>query len=175
MRTLLAVLFLGLFVGGGKAQQFSIQAYEEFLAAHKDMTRDQFLSLHYDGLFKSKAQSNYNDATYLDGVDAKYSLTADEKLLLAKNGFIGTERLDSSQFSNSFSNAFLSIWQAEVNIFSALGQLVKKIFSNNLPAGNYTVRSDGTDARGTNVASGVYFCRVTAGSMVATRKMVLLK
>jgi hypothetical protein len=69
----------------------------------------------------------------------------------------------------------LSHSHAEVAIYNALGQLVKTIFSNNLPAGNYTARWDGTDARGTSVASGVYFCRITAGGMVATRKMILVK
>ncbi len=69
----------------------------------------------------------------------------------------------------------LSRAHVEVSVYNALAQLVKKIFSDNLPAGNYTARWDGTDSRGTSVASGVYFCRVTAGAMVATRKMVLLK
>jgi hypothetical protein len=69
----------------------------------------------------------------------------------------------------------LSHTHVEVAIYNELGQLVRKIFSDDLPAGNYTVRWDGTDSRGAAIASGVYFCKVAAGSMIATRKMVLVK
>jgi len=42
-------------------------------------------------------------------------------------------------------------------------------------AGTYTVFWDGTDESGVKVSSGVYFCRIKAGSFIQTRKMVLLK
>jgi len=42
-------------------------------------------------------------------------------------------------------------------------------------AGRYRVRWDGTDGRGVAVASGVYFCRMEAGTFSATQKLVMMK
>jgi flagellar hook assembly protein FlgD len=39
----------------------------------------------------------------------------------------------------------------------------------------HQVTWDGRNSRGEQVATGVYFCRMQAGSFVQTRKMVLLK
>ncbi len=64
---------------------------------------------------------------------------------------------------------------AEVSIFNVNGQLVKRLLSKELPAGNYTVRWDGRDEHGTQVSSGVYLCRLNAGGLTMSRKIVLLK
>jgi flagellar hook assembly protein FlgD len=42
-------------------------------------------------------------------------------------------------------------------------------------AGHHSVVWDGTDNRGVNVGSGVYFYRINAGEFTATKKMILLK
>lgn len=61
--------------------------------------------------------------------------------------------------------------QSDVNIdiYSVTGQLVQTI-SGNYEAGNHSVTWDAS-----NVASGVYFYKMTAGSFVQTMKMTLLK
>ncbi|GAB4368035.1 MAG: hypothetical protein Kow0042_08970 [Calditrichia bacterium] len=43
------------------------------------------------------------------------------------------------------------------------------------PAGSHQVVWDGTDSRGQAAASGVYAYRLTAGTHVATRKLLLMK
>jgi hypothetical protein len=127
MKSFLAILFLGLFVEVAAAQEFSLAAYEEFLASHKDMTSSQLLSLYSAGLFKSQAQTNYSNAEYFDSIEVKYSLTADEKSLLAKNGFVVTERLDSTQFSNSFGNAFLDVYNKDLPVFVSTDAILHSI------------------------------------------------
>jgi hypothetical protein len=42
-------------------------------------------------------------------------------------------------------------------------------------AGSHTVAWDGRDARGESAASGVYVCRLQAGSLVTARKLLLLR
>ena len=48
-------------------------------------------------------------------------------------------------------------------------------FTGRRPAGYHTFDWDGTDERGTSVASGIYFARFVSGQTQLTRKMVLLK
>jgi hypothetical protein len=63
----------------------------------------------------------------------------------------------------------------ELAVYDATGRLVKVLSRGNLPAGAYTARWNGTNGRGSAVASGVYFYRLSAPGFAETRKMVLLK
>ncbi|MBM4162777.1 MAG: T9SS type A sorting domain-containing protein [Ignavibacteria bacterium] len=58
----------------------------------------------------------------------------------------------------------------ELKVYTALGQEVATLASERLPAGKHTMQWDATGA-----PSGVYFCRMRAGSFVETRKLVLLR
>jgi hypothetical protein len=55
-------------------------------------------------------------------------------------------------------------------VLNALGQQVAILVNGEMEAGYHEVRFDGT-----NVASGVYFCRMLAGTFVSTKKMLLMK
>ncbi len=57
-----------------------------------------------------------------------------------------------------------------IKVYDILGKLVKELVNEYKEAGSYTVKFDGT-----NFASGVYFYRIEAGSLVDTKKMVLVK
>ncbi|MDD3642748.1 MAG: FlgD immunoglobulin-like domain containing protein [Candidatus Krumholzibacteria bacterium] len=63
----------------------------------------------------------------------------------------------------------------ELAVYDVSGRLVKVLSSGSLPGGAYTVRWNGTNARGSAVASGVYFYRLIAPECIETRKMVLMK
>jgi Protein of unknown function (DUF3160)/FlgD Ig-like domain len=69
----------------------------------------------------------------------------------------------------------LSHSRAEIVVYNLTGQVVKRILSRDLQAGNYTVRWDGKDVRGIPVASGVYFYRLNVGTSTASGKLVLIK
>jgi hypothetical protein len=62
-----------------------------------------------------------------------------------------------------------------VRVYDVRGALVRVLEDRTRGIGRYEVGWDGTDERGTRVASGVYFYRLTAGRFSATRKMVVLK
>jgi flagellar hook assembly protein FlgD len=62
-----------------------------------------------------------------------------------------------------------------LKIFNILGQEVRMLVDEVKEAGYYTVTWDGKDRFGNDVASGVYFYRLTAGDYTATKRMVLLK
>jgi hypothetical protein len=64
---------------------------------------------------------------------------------------------------------------ATVSIYDANGRLVRTLVDETRAAGDHAVPWDGRDARGKSVASGVYFYRLVAGSVIESKKMVLLK
>jgi flagellar hook assembly protein FlgD len=62
-----------------------------------------------------------------------------------------------------------------LKIYDVAGALVRELLSDTRTAGAYDVKWDGRDTSGQQVASGVYFYKLTAGAFTQTRKMVLLK
>jgi hypothetical protein len=63
----------------------------------------------------------------------------------------------------------------KLSVFNIRGQLVRTLVDQTQGAGTYNVNWDGTDDRGRQIGSGVYFYRIQAGDFVSTRKMVVLK
>jgi flagellar hook assembly protein FlgD len=53
--------------------------------------------------------------------------------------------------------------------------VVNTLVDEPLDAGSHSVRWDGKNAQGRDVASGVYFYRVTAGGFESIEKMTLLR
>jgi sugar lactone lactonase YvrE len=62
-----------------------------------------------------------------------------------------------------------------LEVYNLLGQQVITLVHGELEGGTHTVIWSGRDAHGREVSSGVYFCRLAADGMVATRRMLLLK
>jgi hypothetical protein len=67
------------------------------------------------------------------------------------------------------------IGDVSLEVYNCLGQRVRVLFTGNQPTGKHTVRFDGTDDTGAQLASGVYLYRLRVGDQQLTRKMVLLK
>ena len=64
---------------------------------------------------------------------------------------------------------------AELTIYNLLGQQVRVLRSGLLEAGVHHATWDGADSRGYDLATGVYFARLRAGSRSQVRKMLLLR
>ena len=65
--------------------------------------------------------------------------------------------------------------RARLTVFDVRGARVRVLVDENMPPGYREVPWDGRDDRGVAVASGVYFCELTAGKSTVTRKMMLLQ
>ncbi len=64
---------------------------------------------------------------------------------------------------------------SQLTVHNLLGQQIAVLKAGFQTAGHYTYQWKGQDFNGTPVASGVYFYRLSMGSNVETRKMMLLK
>ncbi len=62
-----------------------------------------------------------------------------------------------------------------LEIYDVLGQKVRTLVQDRRTAGFYRVTWDGRSAAGWLVQNGVYFYRLTAGSFVQTRKLVVMR
>jgi len=62
-----------------------------------------------------------------------------------------------------------------LEVINVLGQRVKTLVNESLPAGIHTVTFDGRDDNQQQVASGVYFYRLETEGFSQSRKMILLK
>ncbi len=65
--------------------------------------------------------------------------------------------------------------RVELQVFDARGKLVATLVSGEQSAGRQLVDWDGTDNRGRQVSSGIYFYKLSTNDFTRTRKMVLLK
>jgi YVTN family beta-propeller protein len=62
-----------------------------------------------------------------------------------------------------------------IAVYDVRGRLVTTILDKKMAPGIHTAAWNGTDRRGRRVASGLYFCRLEAGEVVSTRKMMMLQ
>ena len=79
---------------------------------------------------------------------------------------------------NSSTTIRFSLPQQEMvalTIYNLAGQEVATLASSLREAGTYTLRWDGRDGEGRELASGVYLYRLQAGEQVETRKLLLLR
>jgi hypothetical protein len=60
-------------------------------------------------------------------------------------------------------------------VYDLLGKEVVRLIDSNLLPGNYTVRWNGRDARGSQVATGAYIYRLETANFTQTRRMLYLR
>ncbi len=65
--------------------------------------------------------------------------------------------------------------RALLTVYSSLGQEIRTLVDEVQEVGAYTVRWDGRDSFGRQVASGVYFYKMRSGTFSDQRRMMLLK
>ncbi|MBI4428334.1 MAG: N-acetylmuramoyl-L-alanine amidase [Ignavibacteriales bacterium] len=63
----------------------------------------------------------------------------------------------------------------KVQIVDMLGRVTRVLVASSYEAGTYSAEWDGTDNSGRKVTSGVYFCLMSAGNSLSSRKMLLLR
>jgi hypothetical protein len=78
-------------------------------------------------------------------------------------------------FTGTESTIQLSLFEAtevKMSVYSVQGKLVRTVVDGVLSSGEHKIAWDGRDDNKNSVANGVYFCKVTAGSVNQTVKML---
>ncbi len=63
----------------------------------------------------------------------------------------------------------------KLKIFNVVGEVVRMLVDEFQTGGTYTVHWDGRDESGRQIASGIYFYKISAGDFVQTKKMILMQ
>ena len=146
-------------ISSGFAEMINIPiiAKEEIIAGNKDQIKI--------------TQANFSTETAakveVDGIDAPNNLPASFSLSQNyPNPFNPTTTIEFSIESNKFVN---------LDVYNILGQHVKSLIDQSLPAGAHSVKWDATNQQGGRVSSGVYLYRLTVDNNTQSKKMLLLK
>jgi Protein of unknown function (DUF3160) len=113
--------------------QFNTDAYKDFLNQNENLTTQQLIDMHPARLFNKTANINSENAIYYDSVSIKYELTNDEKSLIAKNGFVVSERLQQGSFGHQFEDIYhkdLPVYISSDAILHAFHASYDKILKN---------------------------------------------
>lgn len=92
---------------------FDLQAYMNFLAAHRELRAGELLAMHPSATFTNRIEANLDEVAYLDSINLAYHLTADELALLRQHGFVVSERLSEM----SVGDAYLKIYSKDLPVF----------------------------------------------------------
>jgi hypothetical protein len=112
---------------------------------------------------------NYIDVAQTVDVDSERSSLVPEEFQLDQNypnPFNPTTRIQYQLAEDS---------QVSLTIYDIAGKLITTLINEALqPAGYYDIQWNGEDRSGNQVSTGVYLCRLNAGTYNKTMKMVLL-
>ena len=107
LRILLSLFAFALAFSQGFAQTFSVEAYKQFLEENNSIDPEGLESMHNAGLFKTKASTTFSSSEYAQEIDSVFELTAYEKSLINRNGFMVSERLSYPSFGDAFRHVFI--------------------------------------------------------------------
>lgn len=146
-------------IASGYAEMVKIPmiAKEEVIAGNKEQLK----------IIQANFSTDAAARVEVDGVDTPNELPV--SFFLAQNypnPFNPTTKIEFSIESNNFVN---------LEIYNIIGQHVKSLVDENMQAGVHAVEWDATNQRGGQVASGIYFYRLTVENNTQSKKMLLLK
>jgi len=118
-----------------------------------------------------------------DGI--KYNLIVGDKNYIELQGLELSLMPDRFQVGQNYPNPFnpstridfsLPVPQkTELEIYNILGQKIRTLVDEQLPAGNHSYQWDGVNDEGRSVGSGIYFYRLKTEKFTGSKKMMLVK
>ena len=102
-------------------------------------------------------------------------LTGAGDALLPSRAGLTQNRPNPFRTSTRISYALPAASAARILVYDAAGRRVRALLDQRMPAGLHEVFWDGRDDAGRPVGSGVYFCRMEAGTFRQCRTMTILR
>ena len=96
-----------------QTNQFSLNAYKDFLSSHQNLTTKELTTMYDAGSFLGKISGGDGNVLYSDSMEIKFGLTSYEKELLNRNGFVVTERVSKPDIRQMF----LDIWSKDLPVY----------------------------------------------------------
>jgi tetratricopeptide (TPR) repeat protein len=136
-------------------------------------------------IYKSIATTDFNDedlnhrfklATHALENASRYGKQLKKQTNVQSNEVLPKEYNLANNYPNPFNPYSIIGYQipeagnVTLKVFDALGRVVRTLVNENKAAGKYNVRFDGS-----NLASGIYFYRLTCNHFTSTKKMILMK
>src|ERR1035437_1704723 len=173
--------------------------WQGFNVTGVNVTKDFFVSVKYDGvnyaeLGANKPPGNGRAYEYDPTANSWSNLTSPNDYTLFMRAtiksFTSAVEIDSRvpdkfEISQNYPNPFNpsttikyalpSAVYVSMVIYDINGKQVAELVNNRQNAGTYTVSWNGKNNLGIHVSSGVYYCRIIAGDVVKTNKMILMK
>jgi hypothetical protein len=100
----------------------------------------------------------------------KHLTDVKDKRIIINNFSLGQNYPNPFNPTTTINYSLAKEGNVKLTIYNSIGSKVATIINENKPSGNYTVQFNER-----NLASGIYFYRIQAGSFVETKKMILLK
>ncbi|MFQ6009388.1 MAG: T9SS type A sorting domain-containing protein, partial [Candidatus Zixiibacteriota bacterium] len=116
-----------------------------------------------------------NNPVFVEKLSSVTSVEEETSSLLLKDFYLGQNYPNPFNPQTTIEYHLPKTGHVILRIYNLLGQEVKTLVDGNQPAGRYSVTWDSRDQGGKEVASGVYFYRLTSGSFSQTKKLLLFK
>jgi hypothetical protein len=102
-------------------------------------------------------------------------VTGDDPMPVPDATFLAQNYPNPFNPSTTISFGLKDSGHVSLRIYDAAGRLVRELTDGTRPAGHYAETWNGMTDGGSRAASGVYFYRLTAGTFIETKKMILLR
>jgi hypothetical protein len=116
-----------------------------------------------------------NDYILIDDIEVVYTLNDSDIVVIPLVTSLG------ANYPNPFNPSTMIMFDnaiegnVRIDVYNIRGQKVRTVINEHHQVGSFKVEWNGKDDTGTNVASGVYFYRMTTPQFSGTRKMLLIK
>ncbi len=159
------------------------------LEANSDLSKEDIVNIFKqtgksDGFTGSNLGAGNNNTWGFGKVDA-YQAVISAAASATSVEEITNNTIEKYELQNNYPNPFnpltnirFSIKKAgmvKVSVFNTLGQTVKNLSNEYLPAGTFKVSWDGKNETGQPVSSGMYIYRIETKGFTSSKKMLLLK
>ncbi len=158
-----------------------------FSVSRSDIARGVFEELSNADVVRDGFVFTFVDSDYENGVRYRYRINVldenGERVLFETESVAAPANILTlySNYPNPF-NPMTTIRydlpcvsHVKLEIYDVAGRRLKTLIDGMQEKGPQTVSWDGTDNRGNSLASGVYFCRITAGKESCSRKLLMLR